>query len=124
MAKAEFQPEHLELRFQPDISPERPWVGLRAHSYEDDSTYVEVPRGFASDLASVPPLLYWIYGPYQGYQRAAFFHDWLYTNKQTSRWTADSIFRAIMEYDGVPPWQAISIFYAVRLFGWTRWREK
>lgn len=76
-----------------------------------------VPRGFKTDLASVPkvPILYTkmkladIMAPV--------VHDYLYSTKMFGRETCDLIFKKIMKYNGVPSRIAETMYLGVRWFG-------
>jgi hypothetical protein len=79
---------------------------------------IVVPRGFASDGASVPRAFWRLFPPLGRYTGAAVLHDWLYRTKAVSRAVADEIFHEACRDLGVPPVQALVLFYAVRAFGW------
>lgn len=83
---------------------------------------VAVPKGFITDFASVPRLLWSVFPPMGRYSRAAVIHDWLYSNSKTcSRFLADAIFRDAMKDLGVPMWRRVVMYYAVRICGWKGW---
>lgn len=88
-------------------------------------THVHVPRGFATDLASVPRLFWNLLAPTGLYARAAVIHDFLYRTEglhgEVSRAQSDRIFRLVMQLSGVPGLERWIIFSAVRLFGWIAW---
>ena len=115
-------------------------------------TIIKVPRGFITDFASIPQLVISILGlvsiltgdvynnlwfvslgviailasallPDWGrWGKAAIIHDYLYHTKQISRKMSDLIFLEAMEVLGVSLVERYSMYYAVRLFGWIRWR--
>tara|TARA_Y100000034_G_C6582542_1_gene252754 strand:+ start:31 stop:555 length:525 start_codon:yes stop_codon:yes gene_type:complete len=102
-----------------------------------------VPKGYITDLASVPRAIWGLISPFD-IARAAVVHDMLYEyintrykevlesasaengpvskrERETYRKIADEIFKAAM-YDSepsVPVWKIYSAFWAVRAFG--RW---
>ena len=78
---------------------------------------VVVPKGFISDAASIPRLLWPLFPPDGPWLRASVIHDYLYSI-DCPRWMSDAIFRNVMRADGVPLWKRWPIFYAVRIFGW------
>ena len=88
-----------------------------------------VPKGFETDLASVPwPASMFI--PKAGqYNQAAVLHDYLYSRlgvleeKTYSRAECDMIFLEAMEVIGVPKWKRLIMYRAVRLGGWLPWRS-
>lgn len=82
---------------------------------------VIVPKGFRSDLASIPNVVQNIIpkvGPYDG---AATVHDWLYCIQTTTRAEADHIFLRIMKASKVNYITRYTIFWAVRLFAKFAW---
>lgn len=82
-----------------------------------------IPEGFVTDFASVPRCLWWLLPPMGRYGKAALLHDWLYSVRTTSRKEADEIFLDAMLMMGVRKLIALAMFVAVRLFGWTRWKD-
>jgi len=110
------------LRHDPKGDAKNPWIVQGIHKFSDDCVTVSVPSGFRTDLASVPLWLLWLISPFGNHQRAALFHDYCYRRQPMSRFTADAIFRIVMERDGVPCWKTWILFYAVRCFGWAAWR--
>ena len=96
---------------------------------------ITVPKGYVTDLASVPRICWSFIAPFD-VARAAVIHDILYekingafkegiisTKKQRElyRSIADKIFRQGMENSepSVPKWKIKSAYYSVRMFG--RW---
>ena len=80
---------------------------------------VQIPRGFVTDLASVPRPLWFLFPPWERYGPAAVLHDYLYScsDNEWSQRNADLAFRAVMKALGVLPFERTCIFLAVRLFG-------
>jgi len=83
---------------------------------------VTVPAGFATDLASVPTWLWWLFPRDDPqYAAAAVLHDFLYQwsigAERFDRATADAVFLEFMTILGVPDWKAWTMYAAVRLFG-------
>lgn len=89
----------------------------------EDGRCFRIPRGFITDFASVPRVLWWLFPPMGRYGKAALVHDYLYYTKDVSRVEADRIFLHAMLMMGVARWKAHLMYIAVRLFGWTRWRR-
>lgn len=80
-----------------------------------------VPKGFMSDLASIPGPVQNIIskvGPYDG---AAIVHDWLYCVQIFDRCSVDNIFLRLMKLSGVGFMTRYSMFWAVRLFAGPAW---
>jgi hypothetical protein len=82
---------------------------------------VRVPRGFVSDLASVPAFFWAKYPPTGRYAYAAIVHDYLYWFQTTTREQADEIMSIAMRDAGTDE-ATISDFYRVlRLTGGLAW---
>ena len=90
-----------------------------------DSNIIIVPRGFISDFASIPRILWPIYAPHDtATLRASVLHDYLYIcNAGYTRRQSDLIFYYALLNSGVTKFKAYKYFLAVRLFGWRYWRE-
>lgn len=82
-----------------------------------------VPRGFVTDLASVPRVFWNILPPFGRYTEAAVLHDWLYRTHRVPRPDADQLLRDAMELGRVPGLTRALIYYAVRWFGWAAWHD-
>lgn len=80
------------------------WVLCEPLIYSSDvlDRIVTVPRGFVTDLASVPrlPLVYWLCGGRAN--KPSVVHDFLYGSGIVSREKADAVFLEAMEVVGVP----------------------
>jgi hypothetical protein len=100
---------------------------LRAFHWEPDpvdnpgTVAVEVPVGFVTDLASVPPPFRAIVKPSGRHGQAAIMHDWLYWEQRTTRDTADRTFSAIMKDLGVSNLLRVVISKSVETFGGHAW---
>lgn len=114
--------------------------------------YIDVPAGFRTDFASIPPLsliggliasmasivgwhgLFWaamavvliahLLLHTGSYTRAAVVHDWLYTTQQYSRRESDAMLFQAMGACGTHLWKRCVIWLAVRLFGWACWHGR
>ncbi|ATQ68873.1 hypothetical protein Ms3S1_27590 [Methylosinus sp. 3S-1] len=84
---------------------------------------VEVPKGFVTDLASVPAVLWSIFPKTGRYAYAAIAHDYLYWTQTVPREEADSVLKAAMEDAKVDPVSAVSFYAAVRTFGASPWEH-
>lgn len=101
----------------------RTWYLDRAFAYVRDGMTIKVPRGFETDLASVPRVLWNVFPPWDTYGPAAVVHDWLYWSQPVTRDEADAIFREAMSVLLVPRWKAWSIYLGVHLGGQHAWDE-
>lgn len=84
---------------------------------------VAVPEGFITDLDSVPriPIFYMVFKGRT--TKAAIAHDFLYTNG-ANRKEADKTFLELMELERVRRRYRLPIYWAVRLFGGSRYSKK
>ena len=82
-----------------------------------------VPRGFVTDLTSVPRVFWSALRPDGEYSFAAIVHDYLYWTQSTSREQADEILRMAMQELGIEPSVIRVIYNAVRLGGDAAWRQ-
>ena len=82
-------------------------------------TVYEVPKGFMTDGASIPRLLWTCIGDPFGkhYRRPAALHDYLYSIPSFNRALADSMFYESMRVEGLRIHKAAAMWAAVRLFG-------
>jgi hypothetical protein len=75
---------------------------------------IDVPAGFVTDLASVPPI-FWSVLPKDGaYVHAAVVHDYSYWMQTGTRDEADETLKIGMGELGVPAWQIVTIYEALR----------
>ena len=91
---------------------------------EESKERIYVPRGFTTDLASIPrPFWSIIGGPWGKYGYAAIVHDYLYKYALYPRKRCDEIFLEAMEVLKVPAWKRNTMFWAVRTFAWPGWNK-
>lgn len=95
------------------------WILTAALVYRSDvaqQTFV-VPKGFQTDLASVPrlPVIYLLTGDTSS--AAAVVHDFLYSSHHVSRAMADQVLREASQATGVPGWRRWLMWAGVRLGG-------
>ena len=119
-----FTPTCPVFEFDSIGDPRSPWVTYKWHSLRSPVVNVDIPPSFRCDLASVPALLLFLFPPYGSHQRAALWHDALYTYQQCDREIADAIFASIMRADKVPGWRRWLMYLAVRMFGGRAWDKK
>jgi len=84
---------------------------------------VKVPKGFVTDLTSVPRVFWSILRPDGEYTYPAIIHDYLYWTQITSRDKADLVFKYAMEDFGIGPVKLNAIYNAVRLGGGSAWSK-
>ncbi len=113
---------------EPQISP----IPRDSDEYELLANYVAtacgyrttVMRGYVTDGASIPPLLWPVIGnPWNGLVLpAAIIHDALYESELVPRSVADEIFYQLLRRGGVGRAKAWAMWAAVRSAGWAVWR--
>jgi len=93
---------------------------------------ITAPAGFATDFASVPRALWWLYPPFgKGYIRPAIIHDLLYERAESfgedgqsaDRGWCDGVLREGMAVEGFRRSGRWMIWSAVRAGGWVPWRR-
>lgn len=76
-----------------------------------------VPKGFVTDLASSPRLLWSIFPPTGSYGKASIIHDFLLEEGRRPKKECDKIFLEAMKIDNVPFFTRIIIYISVRIWG-------
>ena len=82
---------------------------------EDDTAYV-VRKGFKTDLASIPRLLWWLFPPLGNYKSAAILHDLNCETDDLPRKKGDYLLLEGMHHSGVGLVSRWCIFLAVRAY--------
>lgn len=99
------------------------WLLIDPLVYESDKAgiIITVPKGFVTDLASVPrlPFAYLLTGGIG--HAAAVVHDALYTTHQVTREMADDVFYEALLLLGIPKPQAWLMWAGVRVGGGGSW---
>ena len=102
----------------------RRWRLLNSFGYvAKDNRHVLVPRGFITDLASIPRVFWRVIPPTGPYGPATVIHDFLYSNQPCSRKTADRLFLEGMKVLKVAWWKRRVMYRAVRVFGGVPWQR-
>lgn len=78
---------------------------------------IVVPRGFTTDLATIPRILWSIFPPHDYYAKAAILHDYMYKNALGSKKEADLVFYEALGVLGMPKWQRKLFYWGVKLVG-------
>ena len=84
---------------------------------------VTVPKGFVTDLASIPRIFYSILPPDGEYTVPAVIHDYLYWTQTTTKEQADNILRFSMQDYKIGPITRTVIYDAVHVGGGSAWAE-
>ena len=92
--------------------------------YENSNDKITIPKGFRTDLASVPwPASMLI--PMSGlYNQAAVLHDWLYFTQTRTRLASDRIFLEAMKVLKVNVFKRLIMFRAVRIASFIPWNKR
>lgn len=93
------------------------WSVFQDMPYEASfGTVYTVPRGFATDLASIPRFIWPIFPPFGKYTSAAVLHDYFCESDWISRADGDRLFLEAMAASNVPRWKRYLIYWAVRAY--------
>lgn len=84
-----------------------------------EKTYT-VPKGFETNLASIPAILRPFFSVTGKSRKPAVFHDNFYDLKWLTRKKCDQLFRQMLLERGMGKIKAYCFYRAVRAFGWTR----
>lgn len=101
------------------------WLTMRTIKWKDDNSdrVVNVPAFFVTDFASDPWLFRREVASWGRHGTAAIIHDFLYWDQKSSRETADDVMYEVIKEFGVKYLARVTIFAAVRLFGWEAWKD-
>ena len=110
------------------------WTMEEPLTFVYEGVHLTAPKGYITNLASVPRLLWMIWPPFGRYGKAAAIHDYLYTNKgfiltndevtHYTRSECDEIFLAGMKTLGVNWFTQLVLFAGVRVGGWWYWNKR
>ncbi len=101
------------------------WIVLTEIIYTSlDGNRYTVPKGFITDLASIPKMAQGIFSVDDESRMPAVLHDWLYCSKQTTREQADALFREALKRAGCSTLHTLSMWSAVRVAGWAYWNKR
>ena len=102
-------------------------VLVRDYEYEINGYVISVPKGFVSDLASVPRMFWSLFPPFGKYTQASIIHDYLYSKQNDTginKILADKIFLFVMKECGVGTIKRNLMYQAVKMFGEASWKTK
>lgn len=111
-------------KIQPSVDGGECWVLVEDFHVLVDGMMFIVPAGFKTDGASIPRFLWRLCGHPLETRRfpVAVLHDWLYEVDQgLTRQQVDEIYRDGLLSLGYGKWTAATEYYAIRLFGGSRW---
>ena len=89
---------------------------------------ITVPKGFITDLASIPWIAQIIIPKIGKQNRSSIIHDYLYetgniNGKKITQKIADKIYLGLMRSRKVSKWNAKTQYRALRMFGWYAWNK-
>jgi hypothetical protein len=84
---------------------------------------ITIPKGFVTDLTSIPRFFWSAFSKTGPYMSAAILHDYLYWDQRCTRAEADKIFDIEMKSYGVNDTSRKLIFSAVSEFGEAAWKS-
>jgi hypothetical protein len=90
---------------------------------QPDTPKFIVPKGFVTDLASIPALFWSILRPDGDYAYAAILHDYMYWVQKWPKEQADLVLKRCMEDFKVSALRTESIYTAVKDFGASAWQQ-
>lgn len=111
-------------KIQPSAEDGECWVLVEDFHVLVDGMMFTVPAGFKTDGASIPRFLWRLCGHPLETRRfpIAVLHDWLYEVDQgLTRQQVDEIYRDGLVSLGFSKFAANTEYYALRLFGGSRW---
>lgn len=100
------------------------WVLLDDLIWDDGERRIVVPRGFVTDLASIPRIARGVFDQNGRSRRAAVLHDYTYAVPLMTRAEADALFRRALATLGVGPIARAFYWSAVRTGGWNVWQVR
>ncbi len=95
---------------------------LEWRSNTDPKRTVDVPVGFVTDLASIPPAFWTLLPKTAAYSYPAIIHDYLYWFQPCDRKDADEVLKGAMEDLGVATVTITTIYGGVRVGGESAWQ--
>jgi hypothetical protein len=104
-------------------------------SYDDGEWRMTLPRGWRTDLASVPPRLSEYFNSFEFGITGPLLHDFLYEHggrlpegscvpdRRFTRREADALLHRLMRAERVPRWRRALAYTVARMAGWTHWEK-
>lgn len=98
----------------------RNWVVYEPFTYVSPRITIHIPKGFETDFASIPRVLWRWMPPTDGrIGKPSIIHDWIYRSPAVlfTRQEADNELREAMKCVGASAFDRNAVYYAVRSFG-------
>lgn len=96
-----------------------PLIALRGNGDK-----IVVPRGFITDLASIPRPFRGVFNVNGLLRAPAVLHDWLYCSQRYRRAEADAVFLEAMQARGIDWGTRYGAYETVRAFGWRYYNKR
>lgn len=101
------------------------WCLEHDYTVELENVKLTVPRGFITDLASIPKLLWSFLPPFGAWTKGSVVHDYIWESGILTLKEADDIFLEMMLKEGATKWKADLIYYSVRAYAiWWNLKKK
>lgn len=119
----------IEIKTQPSIMPvqNNQFFTCEPFTITVDGKLITVPKGFLTDLASIPRVFWAIDAPNDTVSIApAILHDYMYSIDFPYNFTrkkADDIFYYALRKNGASRWTSLKFWSTVRLFGKKFYKE-
>ena len=98
------------------------WVLLDDFFYQaDDGTLYVVPRGFVTDLGTVPRIFWAIIPPHARFRESYVLHDWLW---RVDKKLANRVLGETLKKQGAALWERAAILGAVTLYAGQSTQDK
>jgi hypothetical protein len=110
-----------------DLRAHKPgeWVVISPIHYKSrDRIVYGIPKGFITDLASIPVILRPLFNQNDASRKAAVLHDSRYCVKRGLRKDADDLFLEALERSGVGFLRRWALYAGVRAGGWVYWNSR
>ena len=92
--------------------------------FPGDGDLLVIPKGFRTDLGSIPIFIpRWIADP-QVAPRSFTLHDFLYQNQFTTQLVADSLLNEGMIIEGANWFQRFTVYRGLRIGGMFAWKKR
>ena len=116
-----FKNNYVDCRIERYQKGKNIWAKLLddlEYTSEAGVTY-KVPKGFETDFASVPKIIWFLFPPFGKYTQAAVLHDWFYSgNGVESREEADDLFYEAGLSSAMQKISMWIMWFFVRLYAW------
>ncbi|GAB3767711.1 hypothetical protein GCM10028818_00990 [Spirosoma horti] len=106
------------------------WVLVNSVTFHTEAGKVTVPKGYTTDFASVPMVLWGFFPPIGRHNRATILHDWWYDNrlfeetlgaKEARRLADRELYARLKEVEPRKPIRNYCMYLACRTFGKSWW---